>query len=284
MTNKGILALWLLAGASTLPGPVAPAPYARAPFAAVLADASAIPSDHTFLEALAKKDKDAAARLVHGDFSWIDSRGNRLTRSEFLASLPAAANAEVVAEQRVYGRAAVIRADRGKMHVLRVWVKGPTGWQLFLHQELEQVEISEPAGGVASTECDNPCKTIPFQPQTQSEKEAVASWQGVMSAMASNDAQTYAPLIAEEFTATDTFHDRPYTKTDRLAQIETQKTSGARSAPPELRDAEMFDFGETVMMIAHEQRKGAKAYFNTRMWVKRDARWQMLFSFNTRIE
>jgi hypothetical protein len=23
---------------------------------------------------------------------------------------------------------------------------------------------------------------------------------------------------------------------------------------------------------------------NTRMWVKRDARWQMLFSFDTRIE
>ena len=251
---------------------------------AIVADAaSAIPEDHAFLEALAKKDKDAAARLLHSDFSWIDSRGKRLTRSEFLQSLPAAANADVVVEPRMYGSAAVMRADRGKMHVLRVWVKGRAGWQLFLYQEVEQVEISEPAGGAGSA-CENPCKTIPFQPQTQSEKEAVISWQGVMSAMATNDAQAYAPLIAEEFTATDTFHDRPYTKTDRLAQIEKQKTKGARSAPPELLDAQMFDFGETVMMIAHEQRKGAKAYFNTRMWVKRDARWQMVFSFNTRIE
>jgi len=39
-----------------------------------------------------------------------------------------------------------------------------------------------------------------------------------------------------------------------------------------------------VMMVAHEQRPGAKAYFNTRMWVKRDGRWQMLFSLNTQIE
>ena len=84
--------------------------------------------------------------------------------------------------------------------------------------------------------------------------------------------------------ATDTYHDRPYTKSDRLSQISRQKSSGARSSPPELLDAEMFDFGNTVMMVAREQRPGAKSYFNTRMWIKRDARWQMLFSFNTRIE
>lgn len=284
MTNRNILALLLFAVVPTLARPVALAPSARVPFVAGGADAASAIPDHNFLEALAKKDKDAAAGLLHGDFSWIDSRGKRLTRSEFLESLPAAANEDVVAEQRVYGRVAVVHADRGKMHILRIWLNTPAGWKLFLHQELQQVEISEPAGGVASSECDNPCKTIPFQPETQSEKEAVTSWQGVMSAMATNDALLYAPLIAEEFTATDTFHDRPYTKTDRLAQIEKQKTSGARSAPPALLDAQMFDFGETVMMIAHEQRKGAKAYFNTRMWVKRDARWQMLFSFNTRID
>jgi hypothetical protein len=105
-----------------------------------------------------------------------------------------------------------------------------------------------------------------------------------MKAMAENDADAYAPLIADEFTATDTYHDRPYTKADRLSQIAKQKTSGSRSAPPELLSAQMFDFGDSVVMIAREQRKEAKAYFNTRMWVKRDGRWQMLFSFNTRID
>jgi hypothetical protein len=282
MINKGILALLLFTGASTSAGLSVLASSAPAP---VVADrAPAITEDHAFLEALAKKDKATQTRLLHRDFSWIDFRGKRLSRSEFLESLPRPANADVVAEQRMYGDSAVIRADRGKVHVLRIWVKGSAGWQLLLYQEVTQVEKSEPAGGVASTECENPCKTIPFQPQTQSEKEAVASWQGVMSAMASNNADAYSPLIAEEFTATDTYHDRPYTKADRLAQIEKQQTGGVRSAPPELLDAQMFDFGETVMMIAHEQRKGAKAYFNTRMWTKRNARWQMLFSFNTRIE
>jgi hypothetical protein len=287
MIHKWILALSVLTGACTLASlgaPAAFAPFVSAPVALAADTASTIPEDHAFLEALAKKDKVAETRLLHGDFSWIDSRGKRLTRSEFLESLPAAANADVVAEQRVYGDSAVIRADRGKVHVLRIWAKGHAGWQLFLYQEVTQVEKSEPGGGGAASECDNPCKTIPIQPQSQSEKEAVASWQGVMSAMASNDADAYAPLIAKEFTATDTYHDRPYTKADRLAQIEKQKSSGARSVPPELLSAQLSDFGETVMMIAREQRKGAKAYFNTRMWVKRDARWQMLFSFNTRIE
>jgi hypothetical protein len=280
--NRAILAFLLVTSATTLAGLGVLAP--SSPVLVVADTASAIPEDHAFLEALAKRDRATETRLLHGDFSWIDSRGKRLTRSEFLESLPAPANADVVSEQRVYGDSAVIRADRGKVHVLRVWLKGATGWLLFLYQEVTQVEKSEPAGGVATTECENPCKTIPFQPQTQSEKDAVASWQGVMSAMASNDADAYAPLIAEEFTATDTYHDRPYTKADRLAQIEKQKASGARSAPPELVSAQMFDFGETVMMLAREQRNGAKAYFNTRMWVKRDTRWQMFFSFNTRIE
>src|SRR5215469_7848141 len=105
-----------------------------------------------------------------------------------------------------------------------------------------------------------------------------------MRAVANNDEDAYAPLIADEFTATDTHHDRPYTKSDRLAQIKKLKLAGARYRPPELSSARMFDFGETLLMMAREQRPGAKPYFNTRMWVKRSGRWQMLFSFNARIE
>jgi hypothetical protein len=156
----------------------------------------------------------------------------------------------------------------------------------LLYQEVRQVEKSEPAAGSDSSagECENPCKSIPFQPETQSEREAIASWQGVMRAMAASDAEAYAPLIADEFTATDTHHDAPYSKAERLAQLQKQKRAGTRSAPPALLSARMFDLAETVMMIAREQRSNAKPYFNTRMWVRRDGRWQMLFSFNTRID
>ena len=247
-------------------------------------DASPLLADRSLIHAFESKDKAAAAQLLDADLIWIGATGRRLTRAQVLEEFPAVANADVEAPPRTYGETAVVRANRGRMNVLRVWVKRAPGWRMLLYQELLQVEKSEPPAGKTSVECVNPCKTIPFQPQTANEKEAIASWQGVMRAMAESDADAYAPLIADEFTATDTFHDRPFTKEDRLAQINKQKTTGRRAAPQELLSAEMFDFGETVMMVAHEQRPGAKSYFNTRMWVKRDGRWQMLFSFNTQIE
>lgn len=245
---------------------------------------SASQADHALLQAFEKKDRPALEHLLDTNFIWIDSSGRRLARTELLKNLPPVANADVEAQVRAYGDSVIVRANRGKMNVLRVWVKRAPGWRALLYQEVLQVEKSESPGGRPSAECINPCRSIPYQPQTQNEKEAIASWQGVMKAMAENDANAYAPLIADEFTATDTHHDLPYSKTDRLAQISGHKLSGRKSSPPELLFAEMFDLGETVLMVAKEQRPGAKSYFNTRMWVKRDARWQMLFSFNTRIE
>ena len=247
--------------------------------------AAVLQADHSFLQAFQKTDRDTADRLLDTDFTWIDSQGKNQSREEVLKKLPAPANADVEAQGRLYGQSAILRANRGRVHVLRVWIKRSSGWKLILYQEVTLVERSEPpAAGDVSGDCENPCKSIPFEPETQSEKEAIASWQGVMRAMATNDAGAYAPLIADEFTATDTHHDRPFTKADRLAQIQKQMQSGSRSVPPVLISARMFDFGETVMMISREQGHGGKSYFNTRMWVKRDARWQMLFSFNTRIE
>jgi Domain of unknown function (DUF4440) len=248
--------------------------------------AAAIQADHALIQAFASADKSALNQLFDPEFTWIDANGKSLAGGQVLEGPPNLANADVEPEPRAYDNVVVFRASRERLHVLRIWVHRESGWRILLYQEVQQVAKSEPppARLTASGDCENPCKSIPFAPETRSEKEAIASWQGVMRAMANNDADAYAPLIADEFTATDTHHDRPYTKSDRLAQIKKQKLAGARSAPPELTGARMFDFGETVIMIAREQRPSAKAYFNTRMWVERGGRWQMLFSFNTRIE
>jgi len=249
-------------------------------------DPSLLQADRYLIQAFAASDKAALERLLDSDFTRIDSNGKSQTRTQILENLPAISNSDVEAQVRMYGNSAIVRADREQMNVMRVWVRRGSAWRLILYQEVLQVAKSEPppAADASSNDCENPCKTIPFQPEAQFEKQAIAPWQGVMRAMANNDAGAYAPLIADEFTSTDTHHDRPYNKSDRLAQIGKQKIAGARSFPPALVFARMFDFGETVMMIAREQRPNAKAYWNTRMWVKRDGRWQMLFSFNTRIE
>jgi uncharacterized protein DUF4440 len=242
-------------------------------------------SDRALLLAFKNSDKAALAPLLDSGFTWINSKGLLLTRNQVLDNLPAVANSDVEAQARVYGGSAIVRANRESMNVMRIWVRRGSAWHLIHYQEVLQVPKSEPPpADPGSLACENPCKTIPFQPETQSEREAIASWQGVMKAMAENDADGYAPLIADEFTATDTHRDHPYAKSDRIAQIKKQQLAGTRSVPPALLSAQMFDFGDTVMMVAREQRLNTKPFFNTRMWMKRDGRWQMLFSFNTRIE
>jgi hypothetical protein len=255
-------------------------------------DQEVLEADHALTRILglgdkaSRQDHHTLDELLDEDFAWIDSNGKGLIKPEVLKNFPALANPDVELQEHTYGRSAVVRANRGRVQVMRVRAKRASGWRVMLYQQVTLVVKSEPpvADGAGISDCENPCKDIPFPPETQSEKEVIASWQGVMSAMAHKDADAYAPLIAEEFTATDTHHDRAYSKADRIVQINKQKQSGVQSVPPPLVSARMFDFGETVMMIAREQRPSAKAYFNTRMWVKRHGRWQMLFSFNTRIE
>jgi hypothetical protein len=250
-------------------------------------DQGVLQADRALLQAIGKADKAAVSQLLDADFTWIDSVGKSQSKAEVLQNLPTPANSDVAVQERTYGRAAVVRANRGRVQVLRIWAKRATGWQAVLYQEVTlsgQSQAPATPGKPGAIDCENPCRTIPFQPETNSEREAIASWQGVMAAMANNDAEAYGPLIAEEFTATDTHHEAAFNKADRIAQINKQKQTGERSAPPALVSARMWDFGETVMMIASEQRPKSKTYFNTRMWVKRDGRWQMLFSFNTRIE
>lgn len=240
-------------------------------------------ADAALLQALHNRDHAAVRALLDPEFTWIDSRGKSQNRAMVMQNFPSPANAGEQIQVREYGAAAVVRADRGQTHVLRIWVQRPAGWRALLYQEVLQVAKSE-TPGPGSSDCENPCRSIPFTPQTANEKAAIASWQGVMRAMATNDADAYARLIADEFTATDTHHARPFSKSDRLQQIQKLKQTGAHSAPPPLVSARMFDLGQTVLMIAREQRPNGSPYFNTRMWAHRDGRWQMLFSFNTRIE
>src|ERR1700687_3701106 len=171
-------------------------------------EATALEADHAFVLAVEKSDTTALGRLLDTEFNWIDSNGETRSKAQILAKLPALKNGDVEAVARDYGHAAVVRANRDRVQVLRVWAKRPYGWRAILYQEVTLVAQPEhsPTGAAGSGECENPCRSIPLQPQTESEKAAIASWQGVMRAMANNDVEAYSPLIAEEFTATDTHH------------------------------------------------------------------------------
>src|ERR1700687_1155173 len=138
-------------------------------------------ADHALFQAIAKADKSGTGMLLDADLIWTDSQGKSQTRTEVLQNLPAPGNSDIEAPARIYGRAAVIRADRGRLQVLRVWAKRPTGWRLVLYQEvlLAEKPRAVPNANVNEGPCENPCKTIPYQPKTETEKAALAAMQAV---------------------------------------------------------------------------------------------------------
>lgn len=243
-------------------------------------------ADHTLLQSIAKAEKFEIGKLLDADLIWTDSQGKSETKAEVLQNLPEPENSEVEAPARIYGQSAVIRADRGRLQVLRVWAKRPAGWRLLLYQEvlLAEKPRAVPNANVNAGPCENPCKTIPYQPRTENEKAALGAMQAVQIAIATNDANSWAAHVADEFTATNSPDNEVYGKANRLAQINNLSKAGLHSTPTPMVSARVFDLGDAVLIAAHEQPRTNKTNLNTRMMIKRNGRWVLLFSFNTRIE
>lgn len=67
-----------------------------------------------------------------------------------------------------------------------IWVKRPAGWRALIFFDVAmnppgsepapnpRPDLADPA---ATTNCVNPCKTLPYTPKTVQEKEALRSWQ-----------------------------------------------------------------------------------------------------------
>ena len=123
---KYVLAAGLLAAPTVLLSP------ARLPVADD-ATAAVLQADHSLLQAFEKADRVTADRLMDPDFTWIDSQGKSQSREQVLQNLPAPANADVEAQSRIYGQSAVLRANRGKVQVLRVWIERSSVWKLILY-------------------------------------------------------------------------------------------------------------------------------------------------------
>jgi hypothetical protein len=162
-----------------------------------------------------------------------------LARGQVLERLPKVANANVEPQLRAYNRVAVLRAATAFMFCAFGFTANQAGASCLPGSPAsENVRVAE-LGASCRGRLREPLQIHSFRAGTQSEKEAIVSWQAVMRAMANNDADAYAPLIADEFTATDTHHDRPYTKSDRLAQIKKLSLAAALSRPPALTSARM---------------------------------------------
>jgi Domain of unknown function (DUF4440) len=255
--------------------------------AATTDEQSILQTDREFVQAASKDDKSRVATLLDPDFTWTNADGKTQARTEVLKSLPTPAlgnETAVDVKQRTYGQVGAIMSSRNKTYVLRIWVKRPAGWRLLVYHEVALGRQIAGPSGPAVKDCENPCKTLPYKPRNEAEQAIVAAWQALESGVTNHDASAWSPHIAEEFVMLGSSNDHPLAKADRIATLNLQKQTGFGSAPAPLVSAQMFDFGDAVVMTSLHQPYSGKPVHVSRLWIKRDGHWLMSISYQTTIQ
>jgi hypothetical protein len=240
--------------------------------------------DHVFVEAMVRKDAPAAGQLLDADFTWTDSQGQTLTRAQVLRKLPSPAlgdESRAIEQEGRNNRIVIHRSERGKIYVLRVWVKRAEGWRALVYQEVTQLG-TPPHSDSGAQSCENPCKNVPFKPKTEDEREVIRAYQQVESAVTAHDSAAWGAHIADEFFAVTSNSDHPLDRASRMAGLDQQKQGGI--APFPLVSARMFKFGDTMIMTSRQQPEHDKALHVTRIWMKRNGKWLEVFSYQTTIQ
>jgi hypothetical protein len=232
-------------------------------------------------------------KILDSNFTWTDSSGITRNKSEILEDfrsgkgLPMeAGNASggniIVSAISAHadGQVGLVQTTSGKLYILRVWVKRGGGWQLLVYQAVSigAAPSAEPGTGT----CENPCNTVPFQPQNEDEREVIRAYQAVERAVAAHDSAAWGAHIADEFFAVTSNSDRPLDKATRMAGLDNQKVAGI--APFPLVSARMFEFGGAMLMTSLQQPEHGLPLHVTRVWFKRNGTWLEAYSYQTTIQ
>jgi Domain of unknown function (DUF4440) len=252
--------------------------------------ADAIAADQALAAAVAKGDRQAADTLIDPAFTWTGSDGATRSKAESLERLgEIAANDKDTndVETHFYGGIFTVRGAHNKLRFLRVWVKRDNGWQAFV---LLETPVA-PRTGTASVEaaaghgdCDNPCRTVPYSPQTAMDKAILAAWQATKMIEWKPDADAWARYIADEFMIINNTTIR--TRPERIEIARKQQTAGVGAPGDPIMSMDIHDFGDNaaVMISQHVPYRGGKPYRNVRVWVLRDGRWQLAISQQSTIQ
>jgi hypothetical protein len=269
---------------------------AAPPIAGIADDQKAVlRADHDLVHALTAGDKVEVEKLLDADFTWITTDGRNQAREDILQTLPKPivgddSGAKVL--ERTYGQIGLVALDSGRAHVLRLWVKRSNGWRALHFNEIMQpaaqamaADVAVPSEAGVVTPCINPCKSVPYKATSVSAQAAMTALQELDTGSANRDMELWASRVLEECVIVDSAGTKPITKAERMAKTIQQKQTGAdtNEAPP-LLWAQLYDFGDTVVMLALHQPYKAKPYYATRLWVKRDGRFQLAASYHTTIE
>ncbi len=241
-------------------------------------------ADRAFVEAAAHGDKPALEKLLDADFTWTGWEGRTETKAEVLQDPPKPAIAnenDAQLKQHAYGAIGDVQANLGRMHVLRVWVKRTGGWKAIVYQEVMSLDAPPSFAPGAGKDCENPCKTVAYQPKNETERQVVSAYSKLETAAMAHNSAVFATLVADEFVAASSNSNKLYDKRGRMEDFDHSKMAGV--APTPLMSARMFDFGDAVLMTSEHKPDRGKPLHVTRVWVKRDGRWVETLSYQTSV-
>lgn len=259
------------------------APIAQA-WAAV--DPALLAADKALVSAAARNDVKGVDALLDQDLTWTDVRGATVGKTQVARLLPARAitdEAKATSKQFDYGRVGVVLVDSGKLHALRVWAKRPAGWKLLVFQEVRSLDApaAAPAPRGAAPKCENPCGSIPYTAKTATEKAVIAAYLALEEAATGGHGPEWRAIAADEIALVSSNGDRALDKETRARAIERGALGGVQ--PTKLLTAQFLEFGDAVVMRSKHQPEKGDLLQITRVWVKRDGRWQETLSYQTGI-
>jgi hypothetical protein len=286
--KKGIFACALAAGIACGGWLLAPA---NTPAADGEGEQAVMQADHALADAIGKADKSAAGKLLDSDFAWTDGDGQTLDKAKTLENLSALATdsqGETDIKTIHYSQLEIVAGTRHNDRFVRIWVKRPAGWRAFVDMDTpippEARGGGEGIGGQGRDgECVNPCKTVPYTPKTENEKACLAEWQLTKVDEWKALGDDWGNHVADEFEIINNGSIR--NKPERVAIALKAEKTGARSPGAPILSMNMYDFGDTVMMISkHVPYQGGKPYSNVRVFVHRDNHWLISWSQQTTIQ
>lgn len=251
---------------------------------------AALKADKEFLAALGKLDKNSAGKLLDDDFGWTNIDGKTRNRSASLdeiAALSADHQGDTEVQTHFYGQVATVVGMHHDAHFTRLWVKRPAGWRALVAIDTP-IPDKPPAQATIETaagagDCENPCRTIPFNATTAMDKSLLADWQKTKIDEWRPSAD-WSSHIADEFLMINNASVR--NKEQLVAINHHQVQTGVGTPGDPVTALRIYDFGvdAAVMISQHRPYRGGKPYYNVGVWTFRDQRWQLALSQQTSIQ
>jgi hypothetical protein len=122
---------------------------------------------------------------------------------------------------------------------------------------------------------------VPYSPKSAAEREVMKAYTSLEEAAMGGKAREWSEVAADEIALVSANSDRTFDKPTRAAAIAKAQLGSVR--PTKLLSAELFEFGDTVVMTSQHQSDSAQRLQITRVWAKRDGRWQETLSYQTAV-